>query len=254
MRQVIKLIVPAILLASLVTGCADISPGKVDQISSASVQPRVGNVYCFRGFIGIFSTGMNQLDTELNDQGIHAMVFQADQWSDVADTIAAKYKSQPNAEPLVLVGHSYGADNVLRIAQKLKDKDVKIDLIITLDPVTPPKVAPEVAKVVNLYQSNGIWDNLPWLRGIPLEAEKPNTVALLNENIRTDRKDLLDDDLSHFNIEKKAKVHAEVIKVIKQVCIDRGAWLAMHDPHRGPTLAAIHPAAPTTQSAQARVE
>ena len=252
MKKIALSIVPALLLALLASGCADISPGKVQNIQPASTDQHVGNVYCFRGFIGIFSTGMNQLGDELNAQGIHAMVFQADQWQNVADAIVEKYKNQPNAEPLVLVGHSYGADDILQIAQRIKDKGVKIDLIVTLDPVTPPKVAPDVKEVVNLYESNGIMDNLPFLRGIPLQAEKPNTVALLNENIRKDRTDLLDDDLTHFNIEKKAKVHAEVIKVIKQVCVDRGVWVAMHETPSN--LAVMHAAAPTTQTSQARVD
>ena len=34
-----------------------------------------------------------------------------------------KYKNQSNVEPVVLVGHSYGADNIVRIAQRLKDKE-----------------------------------------------------------------------------------------------------------------------------------
>ena len=212
----------------LSTGCANISPGKTDAIQpvAAVTSPRVGNAYLFRGFIGVFSTGMNSLGDELNAQGVTAHVYQADQWASVADTIAERYKNQTAAEPVVLVGHSYGADNIVRIAQRLKDKNVKIDLLVTLDPVTPPKVPANVVKVINLYQSNGVMDAMPWLRGVPLEAEKANTVALANENIRTDRTDLLVSGLNHFNIEKQPKVHAEVIKQIEQVCVTRPVWAA----------------------------
>lgn len=244
------------LLSLLVGGCADISPGNLAVIQplADAQHPRVGNAYLFRGFIGVFSTGMNSLGDQLNKEGVRTHVFQADQWQQVADTIGEQYKKTPNAEPVVLVGHSYGADNILMIAQRLKDKNVKIDLIITLDPVTPPKVSSNVVKVVNLYQPNGAWDNLPWLRGIPLEAEEPGKVALLNEDIRNKRKDLLEDGLNHFNIEKKPKIHAEIIKQIKDVCVTRPVW-ASRTPVRDDGLSKVTLAPkPSTMPVQARVD
>lgn len=240
------------LLGLLTTGCANIAPGKTEAIQpvAQASSPRVGQAYLFRGFIGVFSTGMNTLGEELNSQGVHATVFQADQWSKVADTIAERYKNQSAAEPVVLVGHSYGADNIVRIAQRLKDKDVKIDLLITLDPVTPPKVPANVKQVVNLYQSNGVMDAMPWLRGIPLEQEKPDSVKLANLDIRKDRTDLLEDGLNHFNIEKKEKVHAEVIKQIEQVCVTRQAWIASKMSPAGPVQMRATASTPTTMPTQ----
>jgi pimeloyl-ACP methyl ester carboxylesterase len=249
----------SVIAIACLSGCASIPPGDV-----ASIQPvaevqneRVGNAYLFRGFIGVFSTGMNTLGDELNDHGVRAHVYQADQWRSVAGAIAESYKGKNNVEPLVLVGHSYGADNVLRIAQALKDDGVRVDLLITLDPVTPPKVPHNVVKVVNLYQSNGALDKLPWLRGIPLEAERPGSVVLLNQDIRVDRTDLLEDGLNHFNIEKKSKVQAEVIKQVQQVCITRPAWAARRNPASPiiPVLTTDTPSrTPTTNPTQARLD
>lgn len=238
-------LVVAICLMSVITGgCAHIPNGEISAIKPVAdpKQPRVGHAYLFRGFIGVFSTGMNTLGEELNHQGVTAHVYQADQWSAVADAIEKQYRNKGDtAEPIVLVGHSYGADNILRIAQKLKDKDVQIDLLVTLDPVTPPKVPGNVKQVINLYQSNGALDALPWLRGIPLEVESTdarNAVKLANLDIRKDRTDLLYDDLNHFNIEKKEKVHGEIIKQIKQVCMTRQEWAARKVPQPMPTAIA----------------
>ena len=246
------------LLSSLavgISGCADISPGKLTAIQPTAVaaNDRVGHAYLFRGFIGVFSTGMNSMGVQLNKNGVETTVFQADQWSEVADTIADRYKSRAGngtVEPVVLVGHSYGADNILRIAQKLKDKNVKIDLLVTLDPVTPPKVPANVLKTVNLYQSNGVMDAMPWLRGIPLEKEA-DTVVVQNENVRTDRTDLLEPGLNHFNIEKQAKIHAEVEKLVMQTCVTRSQWAAMHPSEAKPNtaVAAAAKRTPATQSA-----
>lgn len=240
------------LLGLLSAGCANISPGKTDAIQPVALatDPRVGNAYLFRGFIGVFSTGMNTLGEELAAGGVRTTVFQADQWDTVADTIAEKYRNNPNVEPVVLVGHSYGADNIVRIAQRLKDKNVKIDLLITLDPVTPPKVPANVVQVVNLYQSNGVMDAMPWLRGIPLEMEKPDTVKIANLNVRTDRQDLLEDGLNHFNIEKQAKIHAEVIKQIEQVCVTRQTWAAAKLPPAAPLQLRAATGSPTTKPVQ----
>jgi pimeloyl-ACP methyl ester carboxylesterase len=249
-----------VLLAIVASGgCTGIKPGPVSAIKPVAEpqHPRVGNAYLFRGFIGVFSTGMNTLNDDLVAQGVRSHVYQSDQWSQVADKIAAGYKSVPNPEPIVLVGHSYGADNILRIAQRLKDAKVKVDLVITLDPVTPPKVPHNVTKAVNLYQSNGAMDNLPWLRGIPLEAERPGSVMLVNLDMRKDRTDLIDaSGVNHFNIEKKPLVHAEVIKQIKAICVTRGAYAARNAPARvSPTPAlAKTPPSPTTLPTQARLD
>ncbi|HEY0009730.1 MAG TPA: hypothetical protein VGB55_13460 [Tepidisphaeraceae bacterium] len=243
----------AVLTLSLLAGgCANISPGNVaaiQPISDASSQ-RAGNAYLFRGFIGVFSTGMNSLGEQLSDQGVRTMVFQADQWEDVAGSIEAKYKAAPNVEPVVLVGHSYGADNILKIAQKLNEKNVKVDLIITLDPVTPPKVTPNVVKVVNIYQSNGVMDTMPWLRGIPLEEETPGSVTLLNEDIRVNRTELLGDGVNHFNIEKKPKIHGEIIKQVLAVCVTKQAWAAKatNELPGAPAQAAIELPSPASES------
>ena len=219
----------AVVAAALIGGCADIPPGPLAAVQpiTQDSHPRVGQAYLFRGFIGIFSTGMNQLGEELNSAGVDTIVFQSDQWSKLADTLADRFQD-PDHEPIVLVGHSYGADNIIRVAQALKDRNVEIDLLLTLDPVTPPKVPANVKRCVNLYQSNGAMDSLPWLRGIPLEAEKADTVDLLNENIRTKRTDLLDPGLNHFNIEKKEKIHAEIIKQVLATCPPRQVWARDH--------------------------
>jgi pimeloyl-ACP methyl ester carboxylesterase len=215
-------------LSLLLSGCSSMKRGELAQVQPLSTDPRAGNVYLLRGFIGIFSTGIDQLGEQINQQGVHAMVFQDDQWSSLAKTIKQNYANHPIAEPIILIGHSYGADDVLRIARKLDDANIKIALLITLDPVTPPKVPKNISFCYNLYQSNGVFDTMPWLRGIPLTPEKNIPGQLVNANIRTDRTDLLEPGLDHFNIEKKQKIHQEVIAKVLAVCPPRQAWAAAH--------------------------
>ena len=51
-------------------------------------------------------------------------------------------------------------------------------------------------------------------------------VVMKNQNIRKDRTDLLDSNLDHFNIEKKDKIHNDVITQVLGVCQPRSQWLA----------------------------
>ena len=83
----------------------------------------------------------------------------------------------------------------------------------------------------------GVFDAMPWLRGIPLEQEKSIPGQLANVNIRKDRTDLLEPGTDHFNIEKKAKIHQEVIAQVLAVCPPR-LWLCAPGSTRRPSARA----------------
>ena len=212
------------LLAMCVGGCTSMTPGQMGWVKTDSDKPRAGNVYLLRGWIGIFSYGINDLGDKINKDGVRASVYQDDQWHALADTIRAKYKGARTAEPLVLIGHSFGADDVVRVAQELAPANVTVDLLVTLDPVTPPDVPPNVKRVVNLYQSNGAWDKVPAFRGVPLKLAEGSHAQLVNADVKKDRTDLLEPGTDHFNIEKKGKIHQEVLKYVLETCPPRQAW------------------------------
>lgn len=209
--------------ALLLAGCKSMTPGSLDRVQPVSDKPLAGNVYLLRGFIGIWSYGIDHLSTKIDASGIRASVFQEDQWNRLGKQIIRQYRNTPDHEPLVLIGHSYGADDTLRIARMLQEENIKVDLIITLDPVTPPKVPSNVRLCYNIYQSN-VLDSLPFFRGVALEAEDPAAKNLVNVNIRTERTDLLEDDTDHFNIEKNARVHEEVVRKLREFCPPREQW------------------------------
>ncbi|MCY2953415.1 MAG: thioesterase domain-containing protein [Planctomycetota bacterium] len=212
-------------LLLLAAGCKSMTPGDLSRVQPGSDQRLAGNVYLLRGFIGIWSYGIDGLGRKIAASGIRASVFQEDQWQGLAEAIASKYRSAADHEPLILIGHSYGADDTLRIAKRLEAQNLHVDLVITLDPVTPPRVSPNVRLCYNLYQSNTL-DALPFFRGVKLESELPEEKNLVNVNIRADRRDLLESNTDHFNIEKNPKVHDEVICKLKEFCPPREAWLA----------------------------
>ena len=227
MKQPTTLIALGIFCALLACGCSAMTPGDVARVQPTSDQPYAGNVYLLRGFIGIWSFGINDIGKKIKEAGIRESVYQEDQWGEVCKAIIAKYENNSSHEPLIIIGHSYGADDALKMAKKLQQHNINVDLIITLDPVTPPKVPTNVRLCYNIYQP-GLLDMLPFFRGVKLEAEAEGN--LQNVNIRGERRDLLEPNTDHFNIEKNKLIHAEIVKKVKEFCPPRAAWVAAHQP------------------------
>src|SRR5690242_10125122 len=92
--------VVAITLAclALTVGCSSqgLRNGDLNAVQVSSTAPRAGNVYLIRGWIGVFSTGMDQLGDKLTAQGIRTVVYQDGQHSVLADQIIKVYKGQTN--------------------------------------------------------------------------------------------------------------------------------------------------------------
>jgi pimeloyl-ACP methyl ester carboxylesterase len=159
----------------------------------------------------------------LQEEGFGAEVFGANQWRELTSDLTSHGKPAR----LVLIGFSYGADDVIRIAEELRTRQTPVDLLITIDPVTPPKVPSNVKRCFNYYQSNGPWDAFPWFRGIPLAAARDGP-SILNQNLRTDRRDLLEPDTSHQTIAANRKLHQEIIARVLEICSQNPD--ALHEP------------------------
>lgn len=162
---------------------------------------------------------MDQLADELRHQGVAAEVFRDSQWPDLADALTRQYAINTEHDPLVLIGFSYGADDVLRVADVLQRRGLAVDLLITIDPVTPQGVPANVVTCFNFYETNGFWDAFPWLRGVPLKAV--GVGKLVNVDLRRKRPDLLEPGTAHSNIAANPRLHREIIARVLEVCRPR---------------------------------
>jgi hypothetical protein len=228
---------------TLLGGCKSMTPGKIENVQPFSDRPLVGNAYLLRGFLGIWSTGIDNLGKQIEASGIRAHVYQEGQWRALCAEIIRKYTNVSDPEPLVLIGHSYGADDTLKIARELQQHRINVDLIVTLDAVSPPDVPTNVRLCYNIYQSS-LLDGLPFFRGVALEPASPEARNLVNVNLRTARRDLLESNTDHFNIEKNAKVHREVVARLRETCPPRAVWASIRNrplPARQPTVVASTP-------------
>ena len=115
---------------------------------AAQPQPRA-HVYLLRGLLNIFSLGMDSLAEELNGQGADATVHSYSGWQTLADRAAADYKAGKEA-PIILIGHSLGADAVMEMAAYLGRKGVPVALVVPFDCTKSFAASDNVARVLNL--------------------------------------------------------------------------------------------------------
>ena len=128
------------------------------QVASAEVQ-----VYFLRGWFGVFSTGMDAMAEQLRNKGIKAEAIGHLAWKGAVDKIVAE-RAAGKPGPLVLIGHSQGANNVIEMARELEKKKIPVDLLITLAPYLQDPVPGNVVRAMNYYQAGG-WGELQALEG-----------------------------------------------------------------------------------------
>jgi pimeloyl-ACP methyl ester carboxylesterase len=143
------------------------------------------------------------------------------------DYIVEKYAEGKIKEPLVLVGHSYGADDQIRVAATLQQHGIAVDLMVLFDPVTPPKVPTNVKRVYNIYRSRPLTDMYPWWRGIAVEVVDAKKTECVNIDLRVTDVGF-DSDVHHALIDKVPGIHAMAMKEIEKVCPPRTEWAAAH--------------------------
>ena len=182
----------AILLLELSLG---ISAAQVASTSKARE-----HVYLLRGAFNVFSLGLDQIEDNLQAQGINVTIHNYLVWSSLADEATADYKSG-RVRTIVLAGHSSGATAVTTMAARLGERGVPVKLAIGLDPTSPMTASGHVDRYVNYYIANGY--------GFPVKRGPQFTGAL--QNIDLEKMP----DIGHFNIEKNHELQEKVIKEIR---------------------------------------
>lgn len=227
----------ALLFFSLVSGlggCADFTAGfaPLDRtVDPAVVQAhaRAGRVYCARGWLGVFSTGMMELATRIDTkEGITAVSTADMEYPRLEAWLLKQYKDGKMTEPLVLLGHSWGADDMIRVADELQKEKITVDLLVLIDPVTPPLVPTNVKRVYCIFKSHPETDWAPWWRGVATAVKDPKLTTLENLDLRTAKVDFPTDNITHPYIDKNEGVHNLCIEEIKKVCPPRTVWLQTH--------------------------
>jgi hypothetical protein len=191
---------------------------------AAQPQPRA-HVYLLRGLLSIFSLGMDSLAEELKGRDVYATVHSYSDWQTLADQAAADYKAGKEA-PIILIGHSLGADAVMEMAAYLGRKGVPVALVVPFDCTKSFAASDNVARVLNLTHGG----TPAYMRGGPGFRG-----TLANVDVSSDP------SIDHINIDKSPRLHARVVAEVLAVVGNHKAA-----PAKKGNIANVGTARPTT--------
>lgn len=181
----------ALCAALVLVLCAAAAPARADY---------VGRVYLMRGLANVFSYGMDDLAKKLNEKGIEAQVYEYGAWQSLADDAVAWSKANRRA-PVVIAGHSLGADAAINMAERMTAEGVPPRLVFTFDPVGVTTIGAARGRFINFYQeNNGFGKALTPTAGFKGKLDNRNLAGVPG--------------LDHFNIDKSDALHAEVVKAV----------------------------------------
>lgn len=122
-----------------------------------SAPAKAEEVYMIRGFLNVFSDGMNQMTRQLTARGIKARAISSGAWRDIAVDIILRSKRSQVSYPIVIAGHSLGGVDAPRFANTLGAAGVPVALVIGLDPgfAQPPSFTKGAKRVVNYKIPSG---------------------------------------------------------------------------------------------------
>jgi len=126
-------------------------------ISSGPTAATAEEVYLIRGFLNVFSDGMNQMGRSLRSRGVRVSVHSNGEWPGIASNIISRAKQGKVSYPIVIAGHSVGGVEVPDFANALGRAGVPVKLAIGLDPgfANPGPFGPGVQTVINYRIPSG---------------------------------------------------------------------------------------------------
>lgn len=163
----------------------------------------VVHVYLLRGLLNVFSLGMDELADKIRATGIQASVHNHTEWETLADEITAKYKAGNHA-PIILIGHSLGADAVVYMAQYLGKRGIPVALLVPFDGTQTMVASGNVAHMMNITQRDYAYAR----RGSGFHGEFQNI-------------DVTSMGVDHLSIDKAPRLHAMVLSKIASI-VKRG--------------------------------
>jgi alpha-beta hydrolase superfamily lysophospholipase len=161
-----------------------------------------GHIYLLRGLAGVFSTGLDILDQKLIQRGFTATVHGHLDYEELASEAARLQKSGKG--PIIIMGHSLGADAAIFMANKMNSLGAPVALVVTFGPTMNLAVPSNVSQVINYYTGNTLVTKGPGFRG---------TISNVDLNGAA--------DINHLNVETSGRLHTSVISKV-QAIVGRG--------------------------------
>ncbi len=186
---------PALILA-LIVGLLAAPAALADGARPVQQLP----IHVLRGALGIFSSGMDALAEEMNGSGIAAVSEPFEDWRDYTAAIVRAYRAHPY--PIVLVGHSWGANTILLMARELRKNNIPVALLVLYDATASARVSANVRWVINYRSTSAIGGNVTIVGGSGFHGAIDNVTR---------------PDLNHMQIDKAEDLHRETIDAIRNI-------------------------------------
>lgn len=173
--------------------------------SRAAGVTRTGEVYLFRGLANVFSTGMDEIGREMKARGMDVRVSNHTTWQIHASDIVARSKTRGGiSHPVIIMGHSFGADCSIKMANYLGSRGIKVAYVATFDPTHHAAVERNVSQVQNFYVSGaaGTDSNRYIRKGSGFQGRLENMNLGARQEFAS---------VHHFNIEKDPRLQQQVV-------------------------------------------
>lgn len=200
-------------------GCVDLSGARSNYSKEPQTSPQKknarykGEVHTMLGGLGLFSRGMvtlkDSVATRYDIPAYNSIWYNA---GDVSRFIIKDYYQQKDHKPIILVGHSLGANDQIKVARNLNAAGIPVALLVTVDAVSQSVVPPNVKEALNVYKPGFV----PMFSGLKLKAVDPTKTHIDNINAST-----LDGvKVNHFTIDKDPVVQELILERIRKVLVN----------------------------------
>ena len=212
----------SLFLTFAVTGCVDLSGAGHMPEKKHMAQPqkntsktkktsmRDGEVHTMLGGLGIFSRGMAQLRDVVDERfDVPASTIMWYNAGDESRAIINYYYTHKKHRPIILIGHSLGANEQIKVARNLDKAGIPVALLVTVDAVSQTRVPGNVNYALNVYKPGFV----PMFSGLKLKAVNPKTTQVENLNVTT----LPGIKVNHFTIDKDKALQAIILDKVDKV-------------------------------------
>jgi hypothetical protein len=164
---------------------------------------RTGEIYLMRGLANVFSRGIDQMTHQLRTSGYDASNFSYTEWRAIAEDIVNRSRNDNVSYPVIIVGHSLGANESSKFANYVATRGVPVELVVAFDPVETGKVGPNIKKVVNYYLPKSQDNRILETSGFEGSLENINVTS--------------NPEITHVNVDKNPAFQQAVISDISQM-------------------------------------
>lgn len=195
-------------------------PFQPSTVPSRTATDRV-RVYLLHGLYDTYSLGLDQLTDKLNGLNLPSVIIGWYERQSAPTMVAEAYANRPDGTAIVLMGHSYGADDAITLAEKLGDQGIPVELLFLFDATTPKPIPSNVVRCVHLYMPSLEGSLLPFIfAGNPVVAAEGNTrTKILNVPFTTEKFGNTLGCVNHYSMDVSIAAHNLAIEEVLR-CAD----------------------------------